>query len=324
MKTAIVAIGGNALVPDAEHGSIAEQFEATARIAKSVLSMIREGWTVVVTHGNGPQVGFILRRSDLVRSLAPEIPSIGLEIAGADSQGGVGHIVSLMLASALREEGIDRVVAAVITHTVVDASDPAFDAPTKPIGSWYSLEKAMQLREAEGWTLVEDSGRGWRRVVPSPKPLRILETEAVRHLVETGAIVVAAGGGGIPVVEEGAGFRGVEAVVDKDFASALLASSLGVDLLVITTGVAQVAVDFGKPGQRWLERLSASEAEAYAAEGQFPPGSMGPKIAAALDFLRSGGGEVLITSPERLGDALAGRTGTRLLADVAARKEEHV
>jgi carbamate kinase len=312
VKTAIVAIGGNALVTDAEHGSIADQFAATRSIARSVVAMIAEGWSVVITHGNGPQVGFILRRSDLVSSLAPEIPRIGLEIAGADSQGGIGHIVGITLAGALRRAGLERPVAAVVTHTVVDPQDPAFAAPSKPIGAWYGAEQAAELQRTDRWTMVEDSGRGWRRVVASPRPLRILELDAIRQLVAGGSLVVAAGGGGIPVVDEGGDYRGVEAVVDKDFASALLAAGLGVDLLVMTTGVPQVAVDFGRPAQRWLDRVTVPELEAYEAEGQFPAGSMGPKIAAALQFLRAGGREVLITSPERLADAIAGRTGTRL------------
>jgi carbamate kinase len=317
-RTAVVAIGGNALVVDREHGSIADQFEAARTVAAAVVAMIRAGWTVVLTHGNGPQVGFILRRAELLAGTAPEIPRIGLEIAGADSQGGIGHIVSLCLQAELRRAGLPSTVAGLITHTVVRESDPAFQAPTKPIGAWYEWDQAELLRQTEGWVMVEDSGRGYRRVVPSPEPIRFLELEAVAALMRSGVTVIAAGGGGIPVIElEDGSYRGVEAVIDKDRASALLARQLGVDLLVITTGVWQVAVNFGRPDQRFLDRMTVADAEAYLAAGQFPPGSMGPKIEAALEFLRSGGREVLITAADRLGDAMAGRTGTRLISSAA-------
>jgi len=316
-RTAVVAIGGNALVADNAHGSIEDQFGAAHRVCSEIAQMVAAGWTTVVTHGNGPQAGFIIRRSDIVAHIDTTIPRIGLDVAVADSQGGIGYIVGNSLTNELRRAGLDREVAALVTHTLVDAADPAFQHPTKPIGSWYSREDAEQLAAAEGWTVVEDSGRGFRRVVASPRPVRILELNAIAALVERGLIVIAVGGGGIPVVAEGGGYRGVEAVIDKDFASGLLAASLGVDLFVITTGVPQVAVDFGKPSQRFLDRVSAEEAERYFAEGQFPPGSMGPKIRAALDFLSAGGREVLITSPDRLAAALRGETGTRLTTTAA-------
>jgi carbamate kinase len=263
-------------------------------------------------------VGFILRRDELLAGTAPEIPRIGLEIAGADSQGGIGHILSLSLLAELGRAGMPSKVTGLITHTLVMASDPAFQRPTKPIGAWYRWEEAQLLRQTEGWVMVEDSGRGYRRVVPSPEPIRILELEAVAALLGSGFTVIAVGGGGIPVVElEDGSYQGVEAVIDKDRASALLARQLGVDLLVITTAVKQVAVNFGRPDQRFLDLMTMADAEAHLAAGQFPPGSMGPKIEAALDFLRSGGREVLITSADRLGEALAGRTGTRLIASAA-------
>ena len=320
-KTAVVAIGGNALVTDNAHGSIHDQFIAAKRIARQVAQMAAGGWTVVVTHGNGPQAGFILRRSDIVAGIDSSIPRIALDIAVADSQGGIGYIVATSLTNALHDAGIEREVVAVVTHTLVDAADPAFQNPTKPIGSFLGKEEAERLVKSEGWAITEDSGRGYRRVVASPRPLRILELAAIAALVRDGFIVVAAGGGGIPVVSEPAGYRGVEAVVDKDFASSLLAAGLGVDLFVITTGVPQVAVDYGKPGQRFLDRMTGEEAEEYLAGGQFPAGSMGPKIAAALEFLRSGGREVLITSPDRLAAALRGETGTRLVAPAARQAE---
>jgi carbamate kinase len=320
-RIAVVAIGGNALVTDNAHGSIHDQFDAALRISQQIVQMAADGWTVVVTHGNGPQAGYILRRSDIVARIDTSIPRIGLDIAVADSQGGIGYIVATSLTNQLRDAGIDRSVVAIVTHTLVDAADPAFSNPTKPIGSFLAREEAERLAKSEGWSIVEDSGRGYRRVVASPRPLRILELPAIAALVNDGFLVVAAGGGGIPVVAEPAGYRGVEAVVDKDFASSLLAAGLGVDLFVITTGVPQVAVDYGKPGQRFLDRMTGEEAEEYLAGGQFPAGSMGPKIAAALEFLRSGGREVLITSPDRLAAALRGETGTRLVAPAARQAE---
>ena len=320
-RTAVVAIGGNALVPDNKHGSIADQFVAAGRISREVAAMVAGGWTVVVTHGNGPQAGFILRRSDIVARIDVNIPRIGLDVAVADSQGGIGYIVSGALTNELRAAGIDRTVVAVITHTVVDAGDRAFTHPTKPIGSWFDNDEMKELQAKEGWAMVEDSGRGWRRVVASPRPKRIVELDAIAGLVRQGFIVIAAGGGGIPVVEEsGGGFRGVEAVVDKDFASSLLAAGIGADLFVITTGVAQVAINFGKPDQRALDRMTVEEAERHLKEGQFPPGSMGPKIEAALEYLRAGGGEVLITSTDKLAAALRGETGTRLVGTVHTSK----
>jgi carbamate kinase len=316
-RTAVVAIGGNALVTDNAHGSILDQFGAARRVARQIVQMAAEGWTVVVTHGNGPQAGYILRRSDIVAGIDTSIPRIGLDVAVADSQGGIGYIVATSLTNELQDAGIERSVVALVTHTLVDAADPAFQNPTKPIGPFLGKEEAVRLAKSEGWAIVEDSGRGYRRVVASPRPLRILELAAIEALVRDGFLVVAAGGGGIPVVSEPAGYRGVEAVVDKDFASALLAAGLGADLFVVTTGVAQVALDFGKPGQRFLDRISSAEAEAHLADGQFAAGSMGPKISAALDFLRAGGREVLITAPDRLAAALRGETGTRLVAPAA-------
>jgi carbamate kinase len=320
-RTAVVAIGGNALVTDNAHGSIADQFAAAHRVAREIAAMAAAGWTVVVTHGNGPQAGFILRRSDIVASIDTSIPRIGLDVAVADSQGGIGYIVGNALTNELRAAGVNRKVVAVITHTVVEAGDPAFSNPTKPIGSFYTEREAEQLKASERWAMVEDAGRGYRRVVASPRPKRILEVEAIAALVREGFMVIAAGGGGIPVVEDAAGFRGVEAVVDKDFASSLLAAGLSADLFVITTGVPKVAVDFGKPTQRFLDTITVDEVERHLAAGQFPPGSMGPKIQAALDFLTAGGREVLITSPDQLSSALRGETGTRLAAQPSAAKE---
>lgn len=317
--TAVVAVGGNALLEGGGPATIAEQFDAARRLAVQLRRLVEEGWRVVLTHGNGPQVGFILRRSDLVSELEPDLPQLALDMCVADSQGSLGYILGASLQGELRAAGLPQQVVALLTHTVVDPDDGAFAAPTKPIGTFYDEPAAQRLAARHGWAVAEDAGRGWRRLVPSPQPVRILEQDAIGALVAGGFLVIAAGGGGIPVVEEDGGrLRGVEAVIDKDFASALLASSLGADLLCITTGVDRVAVDYGRPGERGLDVLGADEARRHLADGQFPPGSMGPKVEAALRYLEGGGGEVLITSPERLADALDGRAGTRVVATAAA------
>ena len=317
-RTAVVAVGGNALLEGGGPATIAEQFGAARRLAPQLCRLVADGWRIVLTHGNGPQVGFIMRRSDLVADIEPGLPQLDLDMAVADSQGSLGYILGATLQSELRAAGLGRQVVAMLTHTVVDPDDPAFSAPTKPIGSFYEEDVARRLADDNGWTVAEDSGRGWRRLVASPQPERIVEQDAIDTLVEAGFLVVAAGGGGIPVVEEADGRRrGVEAVIDTDFASALLARSLGADLLCITTGVDRVAVNFGRPDQRALDLVSMDEARRHLADGQFPAGSMGPKIEAALGFLERGGDEVLITSPDRLAEALEGGTGTRVVAAAA-------
>lgn len=318
-QTAVVAIGGNALLAGGGPATIAEQFDAAERLAVQLRELVSAGWRIVLTHGNGPQVGFILRRSDLVSQIEPGLPQLALDMCVADSQGSLGYILGASLQSELRAAGMPHQVVAMLTHTVVDRDDPAFVEPTKPIGSFYPEDEARRLAETHDWTITEDSGRGWRRLVPSPQPARIVEQDAIETLVYAGFIVVAAGGGGIPVVEDHEGrYHGIEAVIDKDFASAALATSLGADLLWITTGVDRVAIDFGTPEQRALEVLDADEARRHLADGQFPAGSMGPKIEAALRYLEAGGGEVLISSPDHLSDALAGRTGTRVVAAAPA------
>jgi len=316
-RSAVIAIGGNALIRDGQRGTIAEQFENAVETAGHIASLVADGWRVVVTHGNGPQVGFILLRSELVGDSSP-IPRLSLDMSVADSQGGIGHILGNALLNELGARGIRDQVACVLTHVVVDERDPAFTDPTKPIGPAYSAEEADTKRTVEGWSMVEDSGRGFRRIVPSPHPLRIVETEQIRALVQAGFVVIAAGGGGIPVVEtDPAGYRGVEAVIDKDLASALLAASLGIPLLVLSTGVERVAIRFRQPDERFLDRLTVSEASRYLEEGEFPRGSMGPKVEAAITFLEHGGSEVLITSPSSLERAFAGESGTRIVADLA-------
>ena len=314
--TAIVAIGGNAIYTGDAPATIQVQVEASEKLAKQIVAMTKQGWNVILTHGNGPQVGFIMRRSDVASEVDPSLPVLDLTIAGAQSQGGLGYILANAFQRALAAEGIDRDVVAVVSHAVVDGNDPAFDSPTKPIGSFYDEEEAQQLAEEDDWTIVEDSGRGWRRVVASPRPKRIVEGKAIKALVDSGFLVIGAGGGGIPVVEgENGALVGVEAVIDKDFASALLATDVEADLLAVTTGVDQVAINFGTPQQENLHRVSASQMRQYLEEGQFPPGSMGPKIEAALEYLDAGGKEVLITSPESLQEALEGSTGTWITAD---------
>jgi carbamate kinase len=309
-----VAIGGNALLRGGPGGAtIAEQFDAARVLAPVLAGLVADGHRLVVTHGNGPQVGFIQRRSDLTAALAPELPRLDLDMCVADSQGSLGYILASTLGGALRARGLGDRVAALLTHTVVDPGDPAFARPTKPIGSFHTEAEARRLAAAHDWHVAEDSGRGWRRVVPSPAPRRIVEEAAVAGLLAAGQAVVAGGGGGIPVVERVDGsYRGVESVIDKDATTALLAARLGATLLVVTTGVDRVAVDHGTPAERPLDRVTADEAQLLLDQGQFPPGSMGPKIRSALDFLHAAGpgSRVLITSPTALPGALRGTGGT--------------
>lgn len=317
-RRAVVAIGGNALILEGQRGSIAEQYENARETARHIAALVASGWGIVVTHGNGPQVGFILLRSELVPDDAP-VPKLSLEMSVADSQGGIGHILTQALLNELAALGLPDRVACVLTHVVVDPADPAFTRPTKPIGPFYTKAEADDRAAREGWTMIEDSGRGYRRVVASPEPIRIVEGAQIRTLVEAGFVVVAVGGGGVAVVETSPGvYRGAEAVIDKDRASALLALELAVPLLVLSTGVEQVAVHFRQPDERWLDRLTVGEAKQFLADGEFPKGSMGPKIEAAVRFLENGGQEVLITTPAALERAIAGKTGTRVVADGAA------
>ena len=311
---AVVAIGGNALILDGQQGTIAEQYDNAIEMARHIATLVSTGWGIVLTHGNGPQVGFILLRSELVGDSAP-VPQLSLEMSSADSQGGIGHILAMALLNELSARGLRDRVAYVLTHTVVDPADPAFENPTKPIGPFYTESQAATRRRRSHWQMIEDSGRGYRRVVPSPKPVRIVESAQIRTLVDAGHVVIAVGGGGIPVVETAGGYEGVEAVIDKDRASALLAASLEVPLLVLSTGVEQVAWHFRQPDQRLLASMTSGEALRYLAEGEFPKGSMGPKVEAAVDFLARGGQEVLITTPAALERAIAGQTGTRIVPD---------
>ena len=312
-QLALVAIGGNALIRDREHESIPDQYEMVTRIAVDIAGMIEAGWNVVLTHGNGPQVGFILRRSEISIN---EVPPVPMDYAGADIQGAVGWMFVRAMRNEFRRRGMQRRAVAVVTQTVVDRADPAFADPSKPIGSHMDEARAKRLAKQYHWTVREDAGRGWRRVVPSPKPQSIVETDVIRHMAGAGYVVVACGGGGIPVIEDERGdLQGVEAVIDKDLASSLLARSLGADALVLPTGVEKVALDYNKPSQRWVDRMSLAEARRHYAEDQFDKGSMGPKIAALIDFIGGGGKLGLITNAPNLPRALRGETGTRIVAD---------
>jgi carbamate kinase len=272
--------------------------------------MIEQGWNVVITHGNGPQVGFILRRSELSRHELHDVP---LDSCGADTQGAIGYDIQQALFNEFRARGMARQAVTVVTQVLVDRNDPSFASPSKPIGSFMDEHTAAERRAREGWHVIEDAGRGWRRVVASPLPVEIIEREAIRSLIDQGFVVIAVGGGGIPVVEdERHELIGAAAVIDKDHASALLANRIGADLLLISTAVEKVALNYGKPDQRWLDHLTLAEANRYLAEGHFAKGSMGPKVEAIVWYLEHGGGEALITNPENIEEALAGRTGTRV------------
>jgi len=312
--TAVIAVGGNALIRDGQQGTIAEQFANARATAVHVGALVAEGWRIVVTHGNGPQVGFILRRSEMATE-TEFTPRLTLDMCVADSEGGIGYIIGNSLVSELGRRGMADRVACLLTQTVVDPKDPAFEYPSKPIGGGYSPEEAALHRRRDCWVMVEDAGRGYRRLVPSPRPVRIVEAGAIDALLQAGFIVIACGGGGIPVVEEGPGvYRGIEAVVDKDFASGFLASHLGAAVFMVSTGVEKVAIRFRRPDQRFLDRMTLSEARGYLEAGEFPEGSMGPKVRAAMDFIERGGRRAIITSPDHIEDAFAGRTGTHMVA----------
>ena len=309
-KLAVVAVGGNSLILDEQHRKVQDQYAAACESMKHIASMIQSGWDVVVTHGNGPQVGFILRRSELSRHELHEVP---LDSCGADTQGAIGYMFQKALRNEFKRRGIKKEAATVVTQVLVDRNDPAFQNPSKPIGSFMDEALAKQKHEQEGWNVVEDAGRGWRRVVASPQPKQIVEKATIDTLIKTGFTVIGVGGGGIPVVENEQGdLIGVEAVIDKDFASSLLANSLQADLFVISTAVEKVALNYNKPNQQWLEKLTLAEARQFQAEGHFAKGSMGPKIQAIIWYLERGGKQALITNPENIGRALAGETGTWL------------
>ena len=308
---AIVAVGGNALIKDNQHKTVQDQYAAAVDTMAHIADMIAEGWNVVVTHGNGPQVGFILRRSELS---AHELHEVPLDYCGADTQGSIGYMFQQALYNEFVRRKMQKSAVTVVTQTIVDRNDPAFQNPTKPIGSFMDEEQAKMRMEKDGWTVVEDAGRGWRRVVPSPIPLRIVEADAINALIDKGFVVIGVGGGGIPVIETPEGeLVGVEAVIDKDFGAAILASMLKADLFLISTAVEKVAINFNKPNQQWLDQMTAAEARQYIAEGHFAKGSMLPKIQAILKYIDNGGKRALITDPAHIKDALNGKTGTWIL-----------
>jgi carbamate kinase len=310
-KLAVVAIGGNSLIKDEAHKSVPDQFAAVRETAVHIADMIAQGWNVVITHGNGPQVGFILLRSEYSRSVMHTVP---LDSCGADTQGAIGYMIQQSLHNEFLRRGIQRQSVTVVTQVLVDRHDPAMQNPSKPIGSFYKEEEAKVKIAQEGWVMVEDAGRGWRRVVPSPQPREIIERDAIESLIKSSFIVIAVGGGGIPVVRDEAGnLTGIEGVIDKDLASSLLATKLNADLLLISTAVEKASLYYNKPNQQDLDTITLSEARRYFDEGHFAKGSMGPKVRAIINYLEQGGRAALITMPETIGRALNGQTGTWIM-----------
>lgn len=315
-KLAVVAVGGNSLILDPKKVTVEDQYKAATETMKHIADMIEAGWDVAVGHGNGPQVGFIIRRSEIAAKYEGmhEVP---MDVCGADSQGAIGYMLQQNLQNEFARRGIKKSVATVITQVKVDKNDKAFQNPTKPIGGFMDEAEAKKRAQEMGWTVVEDAGRGWRRVVASPLPTEVVEIEAVKKLIDAGVVVVTVGGGGIPVLDDGkGGCIGTAAVIDKDYASSLLANEINADLFVISTAVEKVAINYGKPDQKWLDRLTVAEAKAYLAEGtHFAKGSMAPKIQAIINYFERGGKEALITNPENIGRALKGETGTRIVRE---------
>jgi carbamate kinase len=310
-KIAVVAIGGNSLIKDKQHQTVEDQYDAAKETAQHIAGMIEAGWDVVIGHGNGPQVGFILRRSEIAHKVAG-MHELSLDVCGADSQGAIGYSLQQNLQNELHKRGVNKPVSTIITQVLVDRNDPAFKSPSKPIGGFMDQAEAQSRAEDLGWEVVEDAGRGWRRVVASPLPVEVVEFASIKALVDTGVIVIAVGGGGIPVIDVGnRQFQGTAAVIDKDFASSLLAQLLDADLLLISTAVEKVALNFGKPNQEWVSHMTLAEVKKYLAEGtHFAKGSMEPKMQAIVWFLESGGKQAIVTNPENIGRALQGETGT--------------
>ena len=311
-KLAILAVGGNSLILDESHKSVEDQNAAVEETCRHIAGLVKSGYRVVVTHGNGPQVGFILRRSELA---AHELHQVPLDSCGADTQGAIGYQVQRAMYNEMKDWPQHHVVATVVTQVLVDRNDPSFKKPSKPIGSFMDEKTANEHRQKDHWDIVEDAGRGFRRVVASPKPVRIIELEAIRRLLENDIVVVAVGGGGIPVIEDEQGhLQGAAAVIDKDFATSMLARDLKADLLIISTAIEKVCLNFRKPDQKDIDRMTLAEAKKYVAEGHFAPGSMKPKVEAIIEFLESGGKQALITDPQHLVAALEGKSGTWIVA----------
>ena len=310
-KVAVVAVGGNSLIQDEKRQSVPDQYQAACNTMVHIADMIQEGYTVVITHGNGPQVGYILLRSDLA---VKQIHPVPLDSCVADTQGAIGYNFQMALGNELKKRGLDRQVVTVVTQVLVDKADPSFLKPTKPIGKFYSEAEAKERAAKEKWDIMEDSGRGWRRVVASPLPIEIIEEKAIKSLVENNFLVVAVGGGGVPVIRNKDGnLEGTAAVIDKDYASALLAGRINADLFVVSTAVEKVYLNFGKPDQKALDQVTVAELTKYMAEGHFKPGSMLPKVKAAISFIKEGGKHAIITNPENLARAVKGKAGTHLV-----------
>jgi carbamate kinase len=312
MPTVVVAIGGNSLITDKDHQTVEDQYIAAGETNHHIAGLVKDGWNVAISHGNGPQVGFILRRSELARHELHEVP---LDACVADTQGAIGYALQQNLDNDLRRMGIDRSVATVVTQVEVDRHDPGFLNPTKGIGPFFDKDEAAERRSVDSWDVAEDAGRGWRRMVASPHPVRIVEIDVIKTLIEAGVIVITVGGGGIPVVpDEQGNLRGVAAVIDKDHASALLADEIGADMFLISTAVEKVALNWGTPEQEFVDRLTVDQVKEYLAEGtHFAEGSMAPKMRAVVAFFEGGGKEALITNPQNIERAMAGETGTRIV-----------
>jgi len=314
-KLAVVAIGGNSLIKDNKRVSVEDQYLAAKETTFHIADMLEAGWNVAIGHGNGPQVGFILRRSEIAHR-AENMHEIPLDVCGADSQGAIGYALQQTLQNELKHRGIKRSVATVVTQVLVDKEDKAFKNPTKPIGGFMDEVDAKKRETDLGWNIVEDSGRGWRRVVASPIPQVVVELPSVKALLDAGQVVITVGGGGIPVIEENGDLKGTAAVIDKDYASSLLAREIKADLFIISTAVEKVALNFGKPDEKWLDKMTLTEAKEYLAEGtHFAKGSMAPKIQAIIWYMEAGGKQALITNPENIGRALKGETGTWIIPD---------
>lgn len=310
-KTAVVAVGGNSLIKPGEKGTFEEQYNAVMDTVENVIKLIHEGFRVVITHGNGPQVGNILIQSEAAKNMVPTIP---MDIAGAFTQGGLGYMISQVIKNHLIEHKYNTDVATIVTQVLVDKNDPAFKNPTKPVGPFYKTREELNDKiEKEGWVVIEDAGRGFRRVVASPEPLDILEKKVIMDLIENDVIVIAVGGGGIPVIKDNGKFKGVAAVIDKDFASSLLATEIKADYFIISTGVEKVAINFNKPDMKLIDKMNIKDCKQYISEGHFAKGSMLPKIEASMKFLENGGKNVIITSPEKIFDAVNGKTGTHIV-----------
>jgi carbamate kinase len=309
-KVAVVAVGGNSLILDPKKVTVEDQYLAAAETTKHIADMIEAGWDVAIGHGNGPQVGFILRRSEIAAK-HEGMHEVPLDVCGADSQGAIGYALQQTLQNELIQRGIKKSVATVVTQVKVDKNDKAFEHPTKPIGGFMEEEEAKRREKEQGWNVVEDSGRGWRRVVASPIPMEVVEIDAVKELLDAGTCVITVGGGGIPVIDNGkGGCLGIAAVIDKDFASSLLSQEINADLFVISTAVEKIAINFGKPDQKWIDKMTVAEAKKYIEEGHFAKGSMLPKVQAIIWYLENGGKQALVTDPPHIGAALRGETGT--------------